>query len=328
MTLKHSQFKVIIVGLGRIGLGYDLTSQEDSCYTHTSAFNNHSSFEVICGVDPVHERREKFRCFTGKPAFESLQAVSTIDKPDILVIATPPSQRLELVRQCLKFRPRLILMEKPLASSVEEGRRILSLCSKSGAGIFVNYFRRCEPTAIEIGNRIRSGTFGAFQSGHVYYSGGLGNNASHFIDLILYWFGPPISWGSIGRVVRGYASPDPDIDFWLDLNGRRCVFQAVDDRIFSMGQVELIFEKSALRYEDFGRRITLYKVEKDPDFVDCRRLKYKPQLLLSDTTRCQYNVVDHLYRHITIDEPLVSTGETALQVLHYTETLKAGCLGE
>jgi predicted dehydrogenase len=328
MTLRLSKLKVIIVGLGKIGLGYDLANPEGSRYTHTGAFNHHSGFEVICGVDPVNECRERFECFTGKPAFESLQAISTIDRPDILVIAAPPSQRLPLVRQGLKFSPRLILLEKPLATSVEEGRRILLLCSQSGAGIFVNYCRRCDPAAIEIENRIRSGVLGAFQSGHVCYSGGLANNASHFIDLILYWCGPPQSWGAIGSDVRDHASPDPDIDFWLDLNGRRCVFQAVDARIFSMGQVELIFTKSVLRYEDFGRRIALYRVEKDPDFVGYRRLKYKPQLLPSDTRLCQYNVVDHLYRHLTTGEPLVSTGETALQVLHYTERLKAGCPGE
>jgi len=328
MTFRDSKWKVVVVGLGKIGLGYDLANPEGGRYTHTGAFHHHSGFEVVCGVDPVHECRENFERFTGKPAFEDLQAISTIDRTDVLVLAVPPSQRFELVRQGLKFSPRLILMEKPLAASVEEGSRILSLCRQSGVGMFVNYCRRCDPTVIEIGNRIRSGAFGPFQSGHVCYSGGLANNASHFMDLILSWCGPPKAWGILGSDIRDHAATDPDMDFWFDWGGGRCVFQAVDARIFSMGQMELIFEKSMLRYEDFGRRIALYRVEKDPDFAGYRRLKGRPRLLPSHIALCQYNVVEHLYRHLTLGEPLVSTGETALQVLHYSERLKAGSLEE
>lgn len=326
MSFKHSQdqrYQVIVIGLGKIGLGYDLNGPETCCFTHTKAFQSHPGFELIGGVDSLPARRKEFEQFTGKPAVLVLEKLSIKGNPAIIVIATPPEDRLKIVRECLTLQPSLILLEKPLAMNVEEGRRVVSRCREHGTELFVNYLRRCDPTVLQIRSDIQSNKFGAFQSGHVYYSGGVFSNASHLVDLIFFWLGSSDLWATLGRVPWPSRQGDLDLDFWLDLNGRRCVFQAVDERVFSMAQVELIFEKAAIRYEDFGRRIALHRVEQDPDFPECRRLPHKPLLLPSDIGKYQWNVADHLYRHFTTGEPLVSTGETALDVLNCCETLKS-----
>ena len=326
MSLTPSQnqrYPVIVVGLGKIGLGYDLNGPETSCFTHTKVFQSHPGFELIGGVDVLPARRQEFEQFTGKPAVSVLDNLSIKGNPAIIVIATPPEDRLKIVRECLARQPSLILLEKPLAMKVEEGRRIVALCREHGTGLFVNYLRRCDPTVLQIRSDIRSDKFGAFQSGHAYYSGGVFSNASHLVDLIFFWLGSSNSWATLGGVPWSSRPGDLDLDFWLDINGRRCVFQAVDERLFSMGQVELIFEKAAIRYEDFGRRVALHRVEPDPDFPECRRLPQEPFLLPSDIGKYQWNVADHLYRHFTAGEPLVSTGETALEVLNCCETLKS-----
>lgn len=325
MSSKHSQyqrFKVIVIGLGRIGLGYDLNSPENCYFTHTKAFKSHPGFELIGGVDPLPIQRQEFEHFTGKPAVSLLKDLSIKGNPAIIVIATPPKDRLKIVQESLTLRPSMILLEKPLAMHVEEGRHIVSICREHGTELFVNYFRRCDPIVLQILADIQSNKFGAFQSGHIYYSGGLFNNASHFLDLILFWLGTPDFWAALGKVPFLSKNGDLDLDFWLDFNGRRCVFQTVNDSAFSMGQIELIFEKAAIYYHDFGRRIALHMVEQDPDFLECKRLQHKPLLLSADIGKCQWNVAEHLHRHLIMGEPLVSTGETALEVLTCCETLQ------
>jgi predicted dehydrogenase len=320
---QDQRYQVIVIGLGKIGLGYDLNGPETCCFTHTKAFHRHPGFELIGGVDSLPDRRREFEQFTGKPAVSVLENLSIKGNPAIIVIATPPEDRLKIVLECLTLRPALILLEKPLAINVEEGRRIVRLCREHETELCVNYIRRCDPAVLQILSDIRSNKFGAFQSGQVVYSGGVLSNASHLLDLIFFWLGPSACWDTLGPVPWSSRPGDPDLDFWLDFNGRRCVFQAVDERVFSMAQVELIFEKAAIRYEDFGRQIALHWVERDPDFPECKRLRPEPLLLPSDMGKYQWNVADHLYRHFTAGEPLVSTGETALEVLNCCETLKS-----
>jgi hypothetical protein len=127
----------------------------------------------------------------------------------------------------------------------------------------------------------------------------------------------------LGRAPWPSRLGDPGPDFWLDLNGSRGVFHAVDERVFSMAQVELLFEKAAIRYEDFGRRVALHRVAEDPDFSDLRWLPHKPLFLPSDLGKYHWHVTDHRHRHFTTGEPLVSTGETALDVLNCCETVKS-----
>ncbi len=318
----QQQYGVIIVGLGRIGLGYDLNSSDRCCFTHTKAFYKHPGFELIGGVDLVPERRKEFEEFTGKPAVSFLDNLNTNENPAIIVISTPPDDRLSIVQKCLNLKPSLILLEKPLAMNLDEGRKIISMCDENGTKLFVNYFRRCEPSVLQILSDIQCYKFGAFQSGHAFYSGGLFTNASHLVDLILFWLGPPTDYASLGGVSWPSRPGDIDIDFLLDYNGRRCVFQSVDDRVFSMAEVKLIFEKAAIRYEDFGRQIVIHEVEGDPDFVGSRRLGDKPLHISSDSGKYQWNVADHIYNHLTRGDSLVSTGETALETLTCCYALK------
>jgi hypothetical protein len=44
---------VIVIGLGRVGWGYDLNGPETCRFTHTNAFQSHPGFELIGGVDSI-----------------------------------------------------------------------------------------------------------------------------------------------------------------------------------------------------------------------------------------------------------------------------------
>lgn len=318
----NQQYGVLIIGLGKIGLQYDLTSLDNCFFTHTKAFHRHPGFDIIGGIDPLPDRCNEFEEATSKPARQSLENLTLTEKPAIIVISTQPENRLEIIQRCLALRPNLVLLEKPLALNVEEGSRILSLCREYRAELFVNYFRRCDPVVQQIKVDIQKNNFGAFLSGHVYYSGGVFTNASHLLDLILFWFDTSNKVVAIGGTPWPSRAGDIDLDFWLDLKGGRCVFQAIDKRAFDMAQIEIVFENAVIRYVDFGRRIFIYKVEQDPDFAEHRRLGYTPLYLSSEYQRCQYTVVDHIYKHLKYGDALVSTGETALESLRCCSQLK------
>mgnify|MGYP006424554935 FL=1 len=53
------ELSVVIVGLGAIGMGYDLDST-DTISTHAKAFQAHSDFYLVAGIDCNIENRRIF----------------------------------------------------------------------------------------------------------------------------------------------------------------------------------------------------------------------------------------------------------------------------
>ena len=60
----------MIIGLGGIGMGYDLNLvPKKNIYTHARAFSEHSSVSLLCAVDKDPARRGIFEHHYNKPAY-------------------------------------------------------------------------------------------------------------------------------------------------------------------------------------------------------------------------------------------------------------------
>jgi predicted dehydrogenase len=144
-------YSTIVVGLGRIGLGYDLASASDEVFSHTKALLRHPSFTLIAGVDKHVDRRKDFSSFTGLQAYQSCQeALEKSQTVDICVVATPSKDRMNAIREALQLEPRFLVLEKPLALTLEEGREIVDLIRQRKIGAYVNYIRRADPAVLAL----------------------------------------------------------------------------------------------------------------------------------------------------------------------------------
>ena len=71
-TLKGNSmkpYKCLIVGLGDIGLKYDLGLSKRFVYTHARAISIHPDFELIGAVDINKKNRDEFKKNYRKPVF-------------------------------------------------------------------------------------------------------------------------------------------------------------------------------------------------------------------------------------------------------------------
>lgn len=78
---------------------------------------------------------------------------------DALYIATPNFRHAEFTIPALEHGYH-VLLEKPMETSEEGCRAILAAQQKTGAKLMVAYRLHCEPTTVEIINRVRSGDLG------------------------------------------------------------------------------------------------------------------------------------------------------------------------
>jgi predicted dehydrogenase len=121
---------------------------------------------------------------------------------DLVSIATPPSSHGELACAALQAGKH-VLIEKPMATGMEEGNRILAACRASGRMATVNFMMRFNPIVEALGALSREGAMGelcradvenyaqdsALPLDHWFWdrslSGGiLIEHAVHFIDLV------------------------------------------------------------------------------------------------------------------------------------------------
>jgi len=141
--MSCSQKKVIIIGLGNIGFSYDKELPKNSyVLTHSRAFHLHPNFNIIGGVDKQLINRNAFHKIYSTNVYTNINEALKDNKPDVVVIATPAETHFQLINEVFKlFSPEFIVCEKPLGHTLNDSKKIISLCKKNNSKIYVNYMR-------------------------------------------------------------------------------------------------------------------------------------------------------------------------------------------
>lgn len=308
--------KCLIVGLGQIGMGYDLAIDPAmAVYTHARAFSMHPAFELVGAVDAAEAQRSLFWQHYGKAVFDNLDLALGEVNPDIVVIATPTATHSKILQKVLgQSKPKAILCEKPLAYGLAEARKMVEACECSGVKLFVNYIRRADPGAIEIKKHIESNSFVAPIKGCVWYSKGFLHNGSHLFNLLEFWLG-----GFVRATVldpgRLWDEQDPEPDVQVEFERGKVVFQAVWEEAFSHHTLELLSPSGRLRYEQGGNSILWQATESDPNFSGYKILQAVPETIKSDMGHYQWNVINQLGSALAEKPHCLCTGRQALRTL-------------
>ena len=90
---------MLIIGLGQIGMGYDLHHNDatSQIYTHARAFSQHPDFSLIAAVDPDKNLRETFEQKYQCPAYAKVDEALKSHKPHLVIIAVPTQYHFEIL---------------------------------------------------------------------------------------------------------------------------------------------------------------------------------------------------------------------------------------
>ena len=105
-------------------------------------------------VDPLPEHRSRATALAGCRAFASLDELLA-EGVDAVTIAAPTHLHHEVALACIA-RNIHILVEKPIASSVEEGRDIVAAARHAGVTLMVGHVERFNPAVAAIKQAISS----------------------------------------------------------------------------------------------------------------------------------------------------------------------------
>lgn len=317
-----SKIRVGLVGLGRIGFSYDL-SRSDTLMTHYQAIQSNECFELTWICESSKSARNEFIRHTAKS--DKLVREVPEEPVDLVVVATPTQTHLEIIQQVLELQPKAILCEKPAGVDLQQALEIQALADQFQVDVFVNYMRRCEPGVVSLKQHIDKHTFGNFYKCVCTYSGGIKNNASHFIDLLCFWF------GSVREVQRLNTMDNPmaeNIDFGLTFeNSLSAYFIAGNENYFGSKELELVSDRGVLRYLRGGFDIYYHKAKEHERFPGYMAYGLEGERLTTDYMKFMQHVYLNLEHYFLKQKPFPSTMGDAIEVHKIFDELKLGDCG-
>ncbi|MBU1012541.1 MAG: Gfo/Idh/MocA family oxidoreductase [Bacteroidetes bacterium] len=309
------QYSCLIIGLGQIGMSYDLNSPKNEIFTHSKAFSVHLSFEIVGAVDPSAAQRSTFEKLFRKPAFSDIPSAIKGLKFDVVVISSPTAFHSMHVRIVLSLsKPLAILCEKPLAYDLAEAKEIVQSCDSCGVMLYVNYMRRSDPGAIEVKKRIMTGSIANPIKGTVWYSKGFLHNGSHLFNLIQFWLGSYQRHSIISKG-RLWNNIDPEPDVYVEFEHGHIVFLAAWEEYYSHYTVELVSQTGRLHYDRGGELIQWQSTIIDPHFIGYTILNPNPEIIQNGMYQYQYHVADQLARALEGKEASLCSGHEAFDTI-------------
>lgn len=273
-----SSYTTAIIGLGQIGLGYDYSnSNTDLVLTHASALQLHNDFEIIAAADPLQKQRDKFRDKFLIPTFDNLKNLYQECNPDIIVIAVPEDHHIDVFLEAIEHYPKAIVLEKPVANDYINAKKLLKIATERKCPVSVNYLRRFNPALKSLKDSIDLKEFGNIYKGTAWYTKGIINNGSHFIDLFVWLLGEVMSIEVLNNK-RYWNNFDPEPDLCIRFGNTDIYMFSGHQESYYMGKFELIGDEGAVFYED-GKEIKVYHSQnhhtynEEKELVESRRIK-------------------------------------------------------
>ncbi|HIE26186.1 TPA: Gfo/Idh/MocA family oxidoreductase [Candidatus Poribacteria bacterium] len=183
--------------------------------SHTSGFVGNSDVEVVAACDIVQDTLSEYvnrwKSNWGNIAkYTDHQEMLAKENLDIVTVATSDHRHADIVVNAANAKVRGIFCEKPMATSVEDGDRMLEACERNNTILSIDHTRRWQPLWCKAKEIITDGEIGPVQ----YIIGTMGGarsmlfrNGTHLLDMICYFAQSSPIW-VCAELQKGYE------DYW------------------------------------------------------------------------------------------------------------------
>ena len=322
-------YKAAVIGLGKIGLLYDMEPQRVHPASHISAYVEDKRFKVVCAVDTDQQKRNilsKISLETALfPTFDTAVAVHALDAVDVVSICTPPEFHYELLSQLIESGiGRIIFCEKPLVQNRHEVEHLKELLdAHHGVTIIPNLSRRWNTGLCEVSEVIRSKRYGELKKISIRYTRGIYNTGAHLFDLIRFWTGKPIQRIIALGETETSSSPERSFSFYFEQDsGVTGYAEAMDDRSYYMFDIDLYMTDGKIEMRNSGDDLFYYQTGPHhlfEGFNELTLVEHRTKLL-SDP--CLRNAINNIGNFLERKENPLCVLEDAVYPLYVAEALE------
>jgi len=331
MPSKNQLFRIAIVGCGKIAS------------KHAQAVVDAEGVELTALVDQsAYRAADLAKRFMIEPTI-STNVKEIVDSIDGAIIATPNHLHRDLAVACLQAGVP-VLIEKPIAVSVEEGEEICRTSEKNNVIAAVGYMTRFQENVQLMHSLLQSNYFGTVRR-FVYQFGGRGgwspysaynldrsatgggvlvSTGSHFLDRLLYWFGTP---SEVALLDDSSGGPDANAHakFHFERESGHFVGIALFSKTVSLkGRFVMETERGKVSLDDNANAKIRYTSNSNPEIalqIENRAVNGSPQESVT-TNPFQLQIEDFVHACRYSRAPAVSARE-GLQSVRLIESLYA-----
>lgn len=297
-----------VVGLGRIGAGFQRDPLRVGAVTHAGAYVAHPGVELVGGVDPDPGQRAAFEADFGVPAYATLESLLADHRPALVSVCVPPPAHAEVVLAAVAANAARVLCEKPFTPSFAEARALVDALGSAAGRVGVNYSRRYDPLHLQLLGLVAGE---ALCGGTGRYTAGIRNTASHWLANLV------AAGGEVEQVLAMPSVPgdDPTPTIVLGLVGGAHVYlEGHDVRDHLLFELDLVTDSHRIQLLDSGERGVLFERAPSPMFSGYHELRPADADLPRGMVGPMLPVVDDAVRSIAEDRPPVCGVSDALAV--------------
>jgi len=139
--------KVAVIGVGSMG------------YNHLRVYSEMGDVEVVGASDLNRERMQLTEDRFSVNTYMSYQDLFEKEKPEAVSITVPTAEHEKVAAYALE-KGAHVLVEKPIAATVEEGKRLIALVNKLDRQLMVGHIIRFNPAMQSLKTRLENGDLG------------------------------------------------------------------------------------------------------------------------------------------------------------------------
>jgi predicted dehydrogenase len=139
--------RVAVVGVGAMGKH------------HARVLYDLPEVELVAVVDEDLERAQEVGGRSGAATYADYRKMVEMERPDAVTVATPTSTHYTVVKELLQAGVH-VLVEKPIAATIEEARDLVLTGEKAGTVFMVGHIERFNPAIMELKQRLDSNQLG------------------------------------------------------------------------------------------------------------------------------------------------------------------------
>jgi predicted dehydrogenase len=318
--MQKKKVRAAIVGAGAIATGI---GTKKYAMTHIESYRSLSDRVEFVGFAEISkEQRQLVKDrFPYYKYYESLHALLDSEHIDIISICTPDHCHEELVLEALDANISGLWCEKPLSITLKGTREIFQKSRSGGTPIQVNYFRRFIPEIIDIKEKIESKTYGDIKLINGFYSDTYIHNGAHLIDLIQFFAGA-VKLKNVSTL--GDVNDDGSVVIFGTINGDcLCTIQPFSRKYYNIFELDIFCESARVRICENGRRIVIYLVKNDTEFLPLKILNPEPRTILCNWKSAFTNALSNLLDVVDGKEnETLSKPEYSMTTIEFIESIR------
>ena len=215
-------------------------------YEHAAVYPGIDEIELVAVCDMNRERLDKYgETFGIEKLYEDLETMLKTEKPDILHIVTEPVIREEPMELAASHGVKGIIVEKPIALTPSQAKKIADITAKSGMKVAVNTQRPYFASSLGLKPILDKGTIGDLVFARCMTKGNILSMGPHMMDLLMFFLdgaSPDTVW-ACGRgwndgTSYGHTAPRNVLARFTYPSGLVVYLEDAEDCIGTLGEDE------------------------------------------------------------------------------------------